>query len=239
MILAFLGSYKKLHSVWNLVEAIKMKKILLADDNVEISKVLKLYLEGEGYEVITAEDGKAGLKVVLEQEVELAILDIMMPELDGYELTKEIRNISNMPIIILSAKDQDHDKILGLNIGADDYVTKPFNPLEIVARVNASLRRHYELSGGDQHSAVIKAGELSLDTNSCRLTKGEEEIPLTATEYKILMLLMASPKRIFSKVQISEHINGVYFKNDDNVITVHISHFYVHQNLRVSSKNNE
>lgn len=200
-------------------------KILIVEDSNEISKILKLYLEGEGYSVFIAENGLDGLDIVKNNRIDLAILDIMMPKMDGYELTQEIRKLSNMPILILSAKNEDNDKIIGLNIGADDYITKPFNPLEIVARVNASIRRYYHMSSnGESGNGVLRLGELTLDTNSCRLTKEAEEISLTATEYKILALLMRTPNRIFSKVQISEHINGEYFETDDNSVTVHISH---------------
>ncbi|MCM1988744.1 response regulator transcription factor [Oceanirhabdus seepicola] len=199
-------------------------RILVAEDNSEISKVIKLYLEVEGYEVFIADNGLDGLSLIKENKIDLAILDIMMPKMDGYELTREIRKNNNMPVLILSAKNEDIDKILGLNIGADDYITKPFNPLEIVARVNAALRRHYKLSGNERDSGVLSLGDLTLDTNNCRLVKQEKEIPLTATEFKILALLMNVPERIFSKVQISEHIKGEYFETDDNSVTVHISH---------------
>ncbi|QUH28087.1 response regulator transcription factor [Vallitalea guaymasensis] len=198
--------------------------ILVAEDNCEISKVIKLYLEVEGYEVLIADNGLDGLSLVKENKIDLAILDIMMPKMDGYELTREIRKISNIPVLILSAKNEDIDKILGLNMGADDYITKPFNPLEIVARVNAALRRHYKLSGNEKNSGILNLGELNLDTNNCRLVKQEQEIQLTATEFKILALLMRVPERIFSKVQIIEHIKGEYFETDDNSVTVHISH---------------
>ncbi len=198
--------------------------ILVAEDNPEISKVLKLYLEAEGYNVFVTHNGIDALSCVKENNIDLAILDIMMPKMDGYELTREIRKISNMPVLILSAKDEDMDKILALNIGADDYITKPFSPLEIVARVNASLRRHYKLSGNENGRGVMHLGDLTLGTNNFRLVKNEEEIFLTATEFKILALLMKEPGRIFSKVQINEHIKGEYFKSDDNSITVHISH---------------
>lgn len=206
--------------------------VLVAEDNYEISKLIKLYLEVEGYKVLVADNGIDGLNYVKEENVDLAILDIMMPKMDGYELTREIRKISNIPILILSAKNEDIDKILGLNMGADDYITKPFNPLEIVARVNALLRRHYKLSKNEDRG-LLKLGELTLDTNNCRLIKNEEEISLTATEFKILALLMNMPKRIFSKVQITEHIKGEYFETDDNSVTVHISH------LREKIGNNE
>ncbi|GKX30270.1 DNA-binding response regulator [Vallitalea longa] len=197
--------------------------ILVAEDNYEISKLIKLYLEVEGYKVLVADNGVDGLKCIEENHVDLAILDIMMPKMDGYELTREIRKISNIPILILSAKNEDIDKILGLNMGADDYITKPFNPLEIVARVNALLRRHYKLSKNEDRG-ILRLGELTLDTNNCRLMKNEEEVLLTATEFKILALLMNVPERIFSKVQITEHIKGEYFETDDNSVTVHISH---------------
>lgn len=201
------------------------KKILIAEDNPEISKVLKLYLNSAGYEVVSVDNGLSGLKKSKEIEFDLGIIDVMMPIMDGYELITKIRKFSNMPLLILSAKSEDSDKIQGLNIGADDYITKPFNPLEILARVNSSLRRYNRLNNNkSETSSTLILGELKLDTNTCKLLKNNEEITLTATEYKILKLFMERPNHIFSKIQISEYINGEYYENDDNVITVHISH---------------
>lgn len=148
----------------------------------------------------------------------MAILDIMMPEMNGFELTRALRKYSNIPILILSAKSQDNDKILGLNLGADDYIAKPFNPVEIVARVKAQLRRA-ERTGG----SVLTVRDLSLDTASFQLTKNGQPILLTPMEYKILAMLMRSPGRIFTKIQLYDGAIGTYFEGDDNTMMVHIS----------------
>lgn len=204
-------------------------KILIAEDNTDILELLKLYLENENYEVILCENGEDAFRQITAQKVDLAVLDIMMPKLNGYELTKKIREISNMPIMILSAKNMDSDKILGLNIGADDYLTKPFNPLEIIARVRANLRRYYQLgdknTNGNEREAdkVYTVGSLRLDMNMFTLHKGNEKIVLTPAEYKILELLMRYPGRVFTKVQIYEQINGEEYLSDDNTLMVHIS----------------
>ncbi|WP_102050900.1 response regulator transcription factor [Pygmaiobacter massiliensis] len=199
-------------------------KILVAEDDEDIVELLTLYLSNEGYEILSANNGEDALRIAKETKVDLAVLDIMMPKMNGYELTKKLREVSNLPILILSAKNQDSDKILGLGLGADDYLTKPFNPLEIIARVKAALRRFYDL-GADAATSSDRlcVGDLVLDTSTCTLWKNDTEISLTPTEYKILALLMKSPGRIFTKVQIYESINGEYFENDDNTMMVHIS----------------
>ncbi len=194
------------------------QKILIAEDEADIRNILRLYLESEGFQVIEAGDGQEALDAVREARPDLAILDVMMPRLDGLAVTRALRQYSDMPILILSAKSQDNDKILGLNLGADDYISKPFNPLEVVARVKAQLRRREH-----RFSPVISLGALSLNTETCSLTKGGEPVLLTPTEYRLLSVLMRSPGRIFTKVQLSEAINGQYFENDDNTIMVHIS----------------
>ena len=194
------------------------QKILIAEDEADIRNILRLYLESEGFQVIEAGDGQEALDAVREARPDLAILDVMMPRLDGLAVTRALRQYSDMPILILSAKSQDNDKILGLNLGADDYISKPFNPLEVVARVKAQLRRREH-----RFSPVISLGALSLNTETCNLTKGGEPVLLTPTEYRLLSVLMRSPGRIFTKVQLSEAINGQYFENDDNTIMVHIS----------------
>lgn len=158
------------------------------------------------------------------EKINLAIVDIMMPRMNGYELTKYIRNKSNIPIIILSAAQLDSDKILGLNLGADDYMVKPFNPLELIARINAHLRRFYKLGNVQEKTDnKITIGELTLDTETLTLEKNGEPVNLTATEYKILALLMKSPGRVFTKMQIYEEVNGDYYATDDNTMMVHIS----------------
>ncbi|MGL4451794.1 MAG: response regulator transcription factor [Sarcina sp.] len=200
-----------------------IKKILIAEDNQEIIDVLALYLENDGFQVLEVNNGEDALEIINKNKVDLAILDIMMPKMNGYNLTKKIREFSDIPIIILSAKNQDSDKILGLNIGADDYLTKPFNPLEIIARVKANLRRYNMVNGEKNKVSKLIVGELELNLDTYKMTKAGEEISLTPTEYKILTLLMKSPGRIYTKVQIYENINGDYFEADDNTLMVHIS----------------
>lgn len=192
--------------------------ILIAEDDGDIRGLLRLYLESEGYRVLEAEDGAKALALAREDTPDMAILDVMMPKLNGYELTRALRKFSDIPILILSAKSQDNDKILGLNLGADDYIAKPFNPVEIVARVKAQLRR-----SARENSAMLTVGDLSLDTASFQLTKGGQSVSLTPMEYKILALLMRSPGRIFTKIQLYEGAVGTYFEGDDNTMMVHIS----------------
>ena len=192
--------------------------ILIAEDDADIRALLRLYLEGDGFRVLEAEDGTTALVLAREHAPDMAILDIMMPGMNGFELTRALRKYSDIPILILSAKSQDNDKILGLNLGADDYIAKPFNPVEIVARVKAQLRRAARGS-----SDVITVQDLSLDTAAFQLTKNGVPIPLTPMEYKILALLMRSPGRIFTKIQLYEGAIGNYFEGDDNTMMVHIS----------------
>lgn len=192
--------------------------ILIAEDDGDIRGLLRLYLESEGYRVLEAEDGAKALALAREEAPDMAILDVMMPELNGYELTRALRKFSDIPILILSAKSQDSDKILGLNLGADDYIAKPFNPVEIVARVKAQLRR-----ASRDNSTILTVRDLALDTASFQLTKNGRSIILTPMEYKILALLMRSPGRIFTKIQLYEGAVGTYFEGDDNTMMVHIS----------------
>jgi DNA-binding response OmpR family regulator len=202
----------------------KQYTVLIAEDDEDIIELLKLYLENAGYHVIAAPDGLEAYHLLMTNEVDLAILDIMMPKMNGYELTRKIRETQNIPILILSAKNQDSDKILGLDLGADDYLTKPFNPLEMVARVKSNLRRFYHLNeNAPQVGNILRVGDLVLDTQTLTLTKHGETIPLTPTEYKILVMLMQSPGRVFTKVQIYENINGEYFESDENTMMVHMS----------------
>ena len=192
--------------------------ILIAEDDGDIRALLRLYLEGEGFRVMEAEDGVQALSLARETPPDMAILDIMMPHMNGFELTRALRKYSDVPILILSAKSQDHVKILGLNLGADDYIAKPFNPVEIVARVKAQLRRAARTGGN-----VLTVRELVLNTDTIQLTKNGQSIPLTPMEYKILALLMRAPGRIFTKIQLYEGAVGPYFEGDDNTMTVHIS----------------
>lgn len=201
--------------------------ILVAEDDNDIVKLLKLYLESSGYRVLSVDNGLSAFELIQKEQIDLAVIDIMMPKMDGYELIKKTREVKNIPILILSAKNQDTDKILGLNLGADDYMTKPFSPLEIVARVKANLRRFYnlnnEVSMVNKNTEII-IGELTLNTENLTLTKNGVEIAITPNEYKILALLMKSPGRVYTKSQICEAMNGELYDNYENVITVHISH---------------
>ena len=201
-------------------------RILIAEDDTDIQEVLRLYLVNSGFEVISAYDGAEAYETLMTGSPDLALIDIMMPEMNGYELTKKIRETSNIPIIIVSAMNADSDKILGLDIGADDYITKPFNPLEVIARIQSNLRRKYKL---DANSAVsgsgdmLCVGELKLDQKKFLLYKNDEEIFLTPTEFKILSLFMEKPGMVFTKSQIYERINGDFYETDDNTMMVHIS----------------
>ena len=211
-------------------------KILIAEDDEDIIGLLKLYLEKDGYELILANDGEEAFAKVLQNDISLAILDIMMPKMNGYELTKKLREVTQIPILILSAKNQDSEKILGLDLGADDYLTKPFNPLEVLARVRSLLRRSYEFKAETvENDNIITLGEITLDDNARIIRKNGEEIQFTATEYKIVALLMKKPGRVFTKAQIYECINGEYYQSDDNSLMVHI--YRIREKIESDSKN--
>ncbi|MBO4863180.1 MAG: response regulator transcription factor [Eubacterium sp.] len=198
-------------------------KILIADDEDEIRSLLGLYLENEGYNVIEAKDGAEAVLLLKEKKPDLAILDIMMPKMDGYQVLRKLREDSNIPVIILSAKDADSEKILGLNLGADDYLAKPFNPLEAVARVNSNIRRFYSLGASAVKKENIKVRNLELDQESCMLLKDGNPIDLTSVEYKIMELFMTYPGKVFTKQQIYEYGWGEDFIIADNNIMVCIS----------------
>ena len=182
-------------------------KVLVADDEKDIRSVLRLYLEDAGYEVVEAADGAQTLEVLNTQNIDLCLLDIMMPQLDGYQVLKRVRETNDVPIIVVSAKGQDPEKILGLNLGADDYMVKPFNPLEAVARVNTNIRR----SKGalpQQHTQrkapTLRCRDLELDPEACTLTRGGQPIELTSVEYRIMAMFMEHPGRVFTKQHIYE-----------------------------------
>ena len=198
------------------------KNILIAEDDKDIVDILILYLQNEKHNIFTAENGEEAYEIFKNNTIHICLFDIMMPKLNGYDLIKKIREESNVPIIILSAKNQDTDKIIGLNIGADDYITKPFNPLELVARVQATLRRNYDFNT-EKIKTEYRIKDLTLNTESFTAYKNGEVLYLTPTELKILMLLMKEPGKIFTKVQIYENIIGDYFQSDDNTLMVHIS----------------
>ena len=200
-------------------------KILVADDEAEIRYLLRLYLEKDGYEVIEAADGAQALSALQDaalykEEIDLAILDIMMPGIDGYRVLRNIREQSNIPVIMLSAKGGDADKILGLDLGADDYITKPFQPLEAVARVNSNIRRFYALGSGRQKQVEeLSVRDLKLDLSSCLLRQGERTIELTSIEYRLMKLFMENPGKVFTKQQLFEQGWGDdYFISDNNIM---------------------
>lgn len=204
-------------------------KILIVDDEPEIRDLLHLYLEKDGYDVIEAADGAQALSALQEESlrsegIDLVILDIMMPGIDGYRVLQNIRENSNIPVIMLSAKGTDADKILGLDLGADDYITKPFQPLEAVARVNSNIRRFYALGAGKQKQVEeLTLRDLKLDLNSCVLMQGERSIELTSIEFKIMRLFMENPGKVFTKQQLFEEGWGDDYLVSDNNIMVCIS----------------
>ncbi len=194
-------------------------KILIADDEAEIRDLLRLYLENEGYKVVEAGDGIQALNLIRSEKPDLCVLDIMMPEMDGYKVLRKMREDSNIPVIILSAKDADSEKILGLNLGADDYISKPFNALEAVARVNSNIRRFYSLGASEVKVEKVKVRDLELDPDSCTLMKNGEIIELTSVEYRIMELFMTHPGKVFTKQQIYEHgWDEDYFVADNNIM---------------------
>ena len=196
--------------------------ILVVDDEKEIRELLRLYLENSGYKVIEAEDGQQALDILHSEKIDLCLLDIMMPKIDGYRVLQELRKESNIPVIILSAKGADSEKILGLNLGADDYMAKPFNPLEAIARVNSNVRRFYSL-GTSPVKECIKVRDLELDIEACELRRSGELIDLTSVEYRIMELFMKAPGKVFTKQQIYEYGWGEDFIVADNNIMVCIS----------------
>ena len=201
-----------------------MDRILIADDEKEIRSLLRLYLENEGYEVVEAADGKEALQAMAGGGVSLCLLDIMMPEIDGFHVLRKLREESDIPVIIISAKDADLEKILGLDLGADDYMVKPFSPLEAVARVRSNLRRYRKAApAGDAHENVLAVRDLTLDPVSCILKRGGERIELTSVEFRIMKLFMEHPGRVFTKQQIFEGGWGETYAVADNNIMVCIS----------------
>ncbi|MCR5770244.1 MAG: response regulator transcription factor [Butyrivibrio sp.] len=201
-----------------------MDKILIADDEAEIRSLLKLYLENEGYAVAEAGDGKQALEILAGGDVSLCLLDVMMPEIDGFHVLKEMRKTSNIPVIIISAKDTDPDKIIGLDLGADDYMIKPFNPLEAVARVRSNLRRYHALKGdNNSKQEEVSLLDLKLDKDACILYRGDTKIELTSTELKMMELFMENPGKVFTKEKIYEYAWGDTYVVADNNIMVAIS----------------
>lgn len=197
--------------------------ILVADDEKEIRELLRLYLENANYRVLEAEDGEQALDILQSEQIDLCILDIMMPKKSGYVVLQELRKESNIPVLILSAKDTDSEKILGLNLGADDYIAKPFNPLEVVARVDSNIRRFYSLGTNSRGAEILQLKNLTLDLDACELKKDGKVIELTSVEYKIMELFMRHAGKVFTKQQIYEYGWGEEFVVADNNIMVCIS----------------
>ena len=203
-----------------------MFNILVCDDDKEIVDAIDIYLSQEGYHILKAYDGLQAIEIMKKEEVHLILLDIMMPNLDGIRTTRKIRETSSVPIIMLSAKSEDVDKILGLNIGADDYITKPFNPLELIARVKSQLRRYTQLGNlaTEEKEAVYVCGGLVVNDDLKTVTVDGEPVKLTPIEYNILVLLIKNQGKVFSIEQIYENIWNEEAIGADNTIAVHIRH---------------
>lgn len=217
-------------------EVVEMSKILVCDDDKEIVEAIDIYLTQEGYTVRKAYDGEEALKILKEEEIDLLIIDVMMPRLDGIRATLKIREENNIPIIILSAKSEDADKILGLNVGADDYVTKPFNPLELVARVKSQMRRYTQLGSTrmDESKAVCSTGGLSINDDLKEVTVDGEPVKLTPIEYNILLFLVKNQGKVFSIDQIYEKIWNEDAIGVDNTVAVHIRH--IREKIEINPK---
>ena len=204
-----------------------MYTILICDDDRDIVSALDIYLTSEGYRTVKAYDGLEALKAAESQPVDLILMDIMMPGLDGIRATAKLREKYNVPIILLTAKSEDADKVLGLNIGADDYITKPFNPIEVIARVKSQLRRFTSLggkSGKSENTQLLTNGGISLDDNAKSVSVDGDPVNLTPLEYNILLLLLKNPGRVFSTSQIYELVWNDPSLGSESTVAVHIRH---------------
>ena len=204
-----------------------MYTILICDDDKDIVSALDIYLTSEGYRTVKAYDGLEALKEAEHHTVDLILMDIMMPGLDGIRTTAKLREKYNVPIILLTAKSEDADKVLGLNIGADDYITKPFNPIEVIARVKSQLRRYTSLggkSGGGENTKLLTNGGIALDDSAKSVTVDGDHVSLTPLEYNILLLLLKNPGRVFSTSQIYELVWNDPSLGSENTVAVHIRH---------------
>jgi len=202
-----------------------INNILITEDDKEIVEILSMHIADENKNIFVAHDGRIALDIFNKHSINLMLIDIMIPEINGLNLIKIIRQKSNVPIIVISARSTDEDKILGLNLGADDYIQKPFKVLEVAARVNAQLRRFNKLGANNitQNNSLMNFGELTLDTSKIKLIKKGVEIEITTAEYKILKLLMESPSRVFTKTQIYNDAFGDFLESDESTVMVHIS----------------
>ncbi len=204
-----------------------MANILICDDDVDIVSALKIYLSNEDYKIYTAFTGKQALDCVREHDIDLVLMDVMMPEMDGIEATAKLREEYNIPVILLTAKSESSDKVLGLNVGADDYVTKPFDPVEVQARVRSQLRRYTRLGGQvkrEQPKDTITIGGVELNDAEKSVTVDGEPVQLTPIEYNILHLLMRNPNRVFSSTQIYELVWNENAYGSESAVAVHIRH---------------
>ena len=213
-----------------------MANILICDDDKEIVDAIEIYLKNEGYKVYKAYDGEEAIRILNAEDIQLLIMDVMMPKLDGIHATLKIREYSSIPIIMLSAKTEDTDKILGLNVGADDYVSKPFNPLELIARVKSNLRRYTKLGNmsAPEESNVYRIGGLCMDDDTKEVTVDGEPVRLTPIEYSILLLLVKNPGRVYSIDQSYENIWNEAAIGADNTVAVHIRH--IREKIEINPK---
>ena len=212
-----------------------MAEILVCDDDKEIVEAIEIYLTQEGHHILKAYDGEQAIRVLQNHPVDLLIIDVMMPKLDGIRATLKIREENALPIIILSAKSEDADKILGLNVGADDYVTKPFNPLELVARVKSQLRRYTQLGAmSEKKENIYETGGLMIDDDRKEVTVDGESVKLTPIEYRILLFLVQNQGRVFSIYQIYENIWNEEAIAADNTVAVHIRH--IREKIEINPK---
>lgn len=212
-----------------------MANILVCDDDKEIVDAIEIYLSQDGYQIYKAYDGEQAIEMLKKEDIHLLIMDIMMPRLDGIRATLKIREYSSIPIIILSAKSEDTDKILGLNIGADDYITKPFNPLELAARVKSNLRRYTSLGSlSSENKSVYQVGGLMINDETKQVTVDGEQVKMTPIEYNILLLLVKNQGRVFSIDQIYESIWNEDAIGADNTVAVHIRH--IREKIEINPK---
>jgi len=212
-----------------------MANILVCDDDKEIVDAIEIYLSQDGYQIFKAYDGAQAIDLLKKEDIHLLIMDVMMPKLDGIRATLKIREYSSIPIIMLSAKSEDTDKILGLNIGADDYITKPFNPLELAARVKSNLRRYTSLGSLNvENKAIYQVGGLVINDDTKQVTVDGETVKMTPIEYNILLLLMKNQGRVFSIDQIYESIWNENAIGADNTVAVHIRH--IREKIEINPK---
>jgi two-component system alkaline phosphatase synthesis response regulator PhoP len=196
-----------------------MKKILVVDDEPKIVQLARDYLEHAGFEVVTAHNGKTALSIVRAEKPDLLVLDLGLPEMDGLDVTRSIRKFSNVPIIMLTARAEETDKLIGLEIGADDYITKPFSPKELVARVRVVLRRLEVASSG---SDIIRAADLTLDVPRLKVSIDDREVEVTSTEFELLATLVKQPGRVFTRAQLLDAVHGIAFESYERAIDAHI-----------------